>query len=80
MNYFLTHYQYLKDGQTVISPTAQFDSKDMAISDWHSKMSSNMVSDDVLGCLTIIHTSNGQIVLNDYWQREVQPTVIETAE
>lgn len=73
--YYLIHYQYLKDGQTVVAPVAQFDSKDKAMSDWHSKMASNMVNDNVLGCLTIIHTNNGQIVLNDYWQREVKPTV-----
>lgn len=59
MNYFLAHYQYLKDGQTVIVPVVQFDSKDKVISDWHSKMASNMASDDVLGCLIIIHTNNG---------------------
>lgn len=69
MKHYLITHQYLADGSTAIGAIQEFDSLDKAKSAWHSTMAYNMVAENVIGSLTLIYTGNGQIELNDYWQR-----------
>lgn len=75
MKYYFLHTQYLANGQTAIAPIAEYNSLDEAKARWHQEMAHNMIAEDVIGSLTLIYEPNGQIALNDYYQKSFEPTL-----
>lgn len=69
MKYYFLHSQYTKDGKTATFPIAEYNTLDEAKSRWHQEMAHNMIADDIIGSLTLIYQPNGQIELNDYYQK-----------
>lgn len=77
MKYYLLEITNYVDGTAESKGVYTYDSKDLAIANFHSKMGGAMKNENYLSELVCVYASEGQSVKREYYEKAIDTVTVD---
>lgn len=78
--YYVARVKYLKDGTEKKSELMSYQTKNEALSKFHSNLGNDMVDDTLQGSMCVVLNEHGGTEEQGYWEIPQEPTLINKGE